>query len=122
MLVAIDAGEWGAARTEAEAGCKLAAQLYPPSSPALGLQLLRLAKLQAHTERLPAAVESWLRALAILRISHGDSARLVQEVRRDLDGAPTLPLTPTLSLTLPLTLTLTRCAEIWTGRRPSCMR
>ena len=84
MLVAIDAGDWGAARTEAEAGCKLAAQLYPPSSPALGLQLLRLAKLQAHTERLPAAVESWLRALAILRISHGDGARLVQEVRRGL--------------------------------------
>ena len=85
VLVAIDAGDWGAARTEAEAGCKLAAQLYPPSSPALGMQLLRLAKLQAHTERLPAAVESWLRALAILRTSHGDGARLVQEVRRDLD-------------------------------------
>jgi len=36
---------------------------------------------------LPAAVESWLRALPILRTSHGDGARLVHELRRDLDGA-----------------------------------
>ena len=42
---------------------------------------------QAHTDQLPAAVESWLRALPILRASHGDGARLVRELRRDLDGA-----------------------------------
>ena len=42
---------------------------------------------KAHTEQLPAAVENWLRALTILRTSHGDGARLVHEVRRDLDGA-----------------------------------
>ena len=42
---------------------------------------------QAHTDQLPAAVESWLRALPILRTSHGDGARLVRELRRDLDGA-----------------------------------
>ena len=42
---------------------------------------------QAHTDQLPAAVESWLRALPILRTSHGDGARLVHELRRDLDGA-----------------------------------
>ena len=87
MLKAIDAGEWEAARDQATAGCALASRLYPPSSPALGLHLLRLAKLQAHTDQLPAAVESWLRALPILRTSHGDGARLVHELRRDLDGA-----------------------------------
>ena len=52
-----------------------------------GLGLGRANPTQAHTDQLPAAVESWLRALPILRTSHGDGARLVRELRRDLDGA-----------------------------------
>lgn len=32
-------------------------------------------------------MQSWRRALAVLRISHGEDARLVRELRRDLDGA-----------------------------------
>ena len=71
--------QWAAAFRQSTVGALVASGTCGCSLPCM--------RLQAHTERLPAAVESWLRALAILRNSHGDGARLVCELRRDLDGA-----------------------------------
>jgi hypothetical protein len=87
VLAAIEQGAWEEARAQAEAGCELATRLYPPAAPALGVHLLRLGKLQAHADQLPHAVASWRRALAILRVSHGEAAPLVRQLQRDLDGA-----------------------------------
>lgn len=87
VLAAIEQGAWEEARAQAEAGCELATRLYPPAAPALGVHLLRLGKLQAHADQLPHAVASWRRALAILRVSHGEDAPLVRQLQRDLDGA-----------------------------------
>ena len=43
--------------------------------------------LQAHAGRLEQAVESWRRAAAILRVTHGEAAPLVRQLLADLDGA-----------------------------------
>ena len=44
---AIDAAEWRKALHFSQRNAEMAAALYPPGTPALGIQLLRLGKLQA---------------------------------------------------------------------------
>ena len=100
-LAAIDVGAWTEALTAAEAGLAPALRLHPAASPPLGLLLLRLAKLRAHVAHevapsrkaslslLQGAVDAYMRAAAILCVSHGnaDVSPLVSGLLDELDGA-----------------------------------
>ena len=86
-LAAIDGARWAAALDASAACCECAARLYPPASPALGLEWLRLAKLRAHCDELAGAVDAWERALRVLRVSHGEASALVRDATTAMNGA-----------------------------------
>ena len=86
-LAAIDGARWAAALDASAACCEVAARLYPPASPALGLEWLRLAKLRAHCDELAGAVDAWERALRVLRVSHGEASALVRDATTAMNGA-----------------------------------
>jgi SET and MYND domain-containing protein len=84
---ALDAGDWASALVQAEHCCELAGALLPPTSPALGLHLLRAAKLHAHCGSVERAAGFARRALAIVTVTHGPEANLVREAAELLRGA-----------------------------------
>jgi SET and MYND domain-containing protein len=84
---ALDAEDWATALAQAEVGCQLAGALLSPTSPALGLHLLRAAKLHAHCGSLGTAAAFARRAAAILTVTHGEKADVVGQATEQLRGA-----------------------------------
>ncbi|XP_046376194.2 uncharacterized protein LOC124148945 [Haliotis rufescens] len=55
-------------------------KLHPPGSPTVGIQLVKLGKLQLYLRRLQAARTSLQQAESILRVTHGKSHEVYQEL------------------------------------------
>ncbi|XP_067662654.1 histone-lysine N-methyltransferase SMYD3-like isoform X2 [Haliotis asinina] len=80
MDVCIDSQQWEQAVDFGQQTVQPYVKLHPPGSPTVGIQLLKLGKLQLYLHRLQAARMYLEQALSILRVTHGESHEVYQEL------------------------------------------
>ncbi|XP_046547592.1 histone-lysine N-methyltransferase SMYD3-like [Haliotis rubra] len=80
MDACIDSQQWEHAVDFGQQTVQPYMKLHPPGSPTVGIQLLKLGKLQLYLHRLQAARTSLQQAESILRVTHGESHEVYQEL------------------------------------------